>query len=328
MRRILLLLLFIASAVGGFATDSKYDYIVAADGSGDYTTVQAAIDAVPVFRKNNRTTILIRKGTYKERVIIAECKINITLIGEEGAIITNDGYAQKDNGMGEEMSTSGSATVYIYGAGFYAENIIFENSAGPVGQAVAAFVSADKASFRHCRFLGHQDTLYTYGMNTRQYYEDCYIEGTVDFIFGWSNCVFNRCEIHSKSSGYVTAPSTPEGAAYGYLFLDCRLTADEGVSNVYLSRPWRPYAKCVYVRCWMDSHIAPAGWDNWGNKENEKTAYYAEYGSTGPGAAPAGRVPWSHQLSDTTGYSISDILADEDGWNPVGCIPAIVSKRR
>lgn len=328
MRKLLLLLLLTILAADSYADERKYDIIVAADGSGDYTSVQEAIDAVPVFRKSSRTTIFVRKGTYKERVIIAECKINIAMIGEEGTVITYDGYAEKDNGMGEGMSTSGSATVYIYGTSFYAENITFENSAGPVGQAVACFVSADKVSFRNCRFLGFQDTLYTYGAGMRQYYEDCYIEGTVDFIFGWSNCVFNRCEIHSKAPGYVTAPSTPEGSDYGYLFYQCRLTAAPGVSNVYLSRPWRPHAQCVYLNCWMDRHIAPAGWDNWGKSANEKTAYYAECGSTGPGAAPKQRVAWSHQLPDASAFNIPSLLAADDDWCPIGCMPALVSKRR
>ena len=118
---------------------------------------------------------------------------------------------------------------------FYAENITFENSAGPVGQAVACFVSADRVYFKNCRFLGFQDTLYTYSKQSRQYYEDCYIEGTVDFIFGWSTAVFNRCHIHSKRDGYVTAPSTDKGKKYGYVFYDCRLTAEPEATKVYLS---------------------------------------------------------------------------------------------
>lgn len=188
-----------------------YDYVVAQDGSGDFFTVQEAINAVPDFRKNTRTTILVRKGTYKEKIIIPESKINISLIGEEGAVLTNDDFANKKNVFGENMGTSGSSGCYIYAPDFYAKNITFENSSGPVGQAVACFVSADRAFFKNCRFLGFQDTLYTYGKQSRQYYEDCYIEGTVDFIFGWSTAVFNRCHIHSKRDGYVTAPSTDKG---------------------------------------------------------------------------------------------------------------------
>ena len=290
------------------AEERHYDFIVAQDGSGDFTTVQEAINAVPDFRKANRTNILIKKGNYKEKLIIPECKINLTLVGEDGAVITYDDYASKLNRFGEEKSTSGSASCYIYAPDFIAENITFENSAGPVGQAVACFVSGDRAIFRKCRFLGHQDTLYTYGYPTRQYYEDCYIEGTVDFIFGKATAVFNRCTIHSKGDGYVTAPATPEGEQYGYVFFDCNLTADNHVNKVYLSRPWRPFAQAVYIRCNLGKHIVPEGWNNWGKTSNEQTVNYAEYQSTGEGAAPSARVPYSRQLTDITPYTISSIL--------------------
>lgn len=308
----------IARAVPALAPYVRhYDFVVAQDGSGDFFTVQEAIDAVPDFRKNVRTTILVRRGVYKEKVVIPESKINLSLIGQEGAVISFDDYASKPNRFGENTGTSGSASCYIYAPDFYAENLTFENTAGPVGQAVACFVSADRAYFKHCRFLGFQDTLYTYGKGCRQYYEDCYVEGTVDFIFGWSTAVFNRCHIHSKGKGYVTAPSTDEGQPYGYVFYDCRLTADEGVSQVYLSRPWRPYARAVFVRCHLGGHIVPAGWHNWGKKEAERTVFYAEYGSTGAGAAPEKRAPFSRQLKDLEGYSMQEVLAGADGWNPV-----------
>ncbi len=294
-----------------------YDYVVAQDGSGDFFTVQEAIDAVPDFRKQKRTTILIRKGVYKEKLIIPESKINVSLTGENGTVLTFDDYARKLNAMGEEKGTSGSASCYVYAPDFYAENITFENSSGPVGQAVACFVSADRAYFKNCRFLGFQDTLYTYAKGGRQYYEECYIEGTVDFIFGWSVAVFNRCQIHSKSSGYLTAPSTDKGQRFGYLFYDCRLTADENVEKVYLSRPWRPYGQAVFVRCTMGKHILPEGWHNWGKKEAEKTVFYAEYESTGEGANPALRASFSRQLKTLQGYEMETALAGNDGWNPL-----------
>lgn len=293
-----------------------YDYVVAKDGSGDFFTIQEAINAVPDFRKEGRTTILIRPGVYKEKLIVPESKIQVSLIGQNGAVISNDDYASKKNVFGENMSTSGSATCYIYGHDFYAENITFENTAGRVGQAVAAFVNGDRTMFKNCRFLGNQDTLYTYGKLSRQYYEDCYIEGTVDFIFGWSTAVFNRCTIHSKSSGYLTAPATDKGKSYGYVFYDCKMTADEGVDNVYLARPWRPYAQSVFIRCELGKHIAPAGWDNWRNKDNEKTVFFAEYQSRGEGANPQARVRYSHQLKDIKDYSIEKVLGGEDNWNP------------
>ena len=294
-----------------------YDFVVAKDGSGDFLSVQEAINAVPDFRKNVRTTILVKRGVYKEKIVIPASKINLSLIGEDGSVLSYDDYADKLNCFGEKTGTSGSASCYIYAPDFYAENLTFENTSGPVGQAVACFVSADRAYFKHCRFLGWQDTLYTYGKGCRQYYEDCYIEGTVDFIFGWSTAVFNRCHIHSKTKGYVTAPSTDQGQKYGYVFYDCRLTADEGVTGVYLSRPWRPYAQAVFVRCDLGGHIMPAGWNNWGNVENEKTAFYAEYQSRGAGANPKARASFSHQLHNLEGYTMEEVLAGTDGWNPM-----------
>ena len=305
-----------------------YDFVVAKDGSGDFFSVQEAINAVPDFRKNVRTTILVKQGVYKEKIVIPASKINLSLTGEDGAILSYDDYADKPNRFGEKTGTSGSASCYIYAPDFYAENITFENTAGPVGQAVACFVSADRVYFKNCRFLGWQDTLYTYGKGCRQYYEDCYIEGTVDFIFGWSTAVFNRCHIHSKTKGYVTAPSTDQGQKYGYVFYDCRLTASEGVTDVSLSRPWRPYAQAVFVRCDLGGHILPAGWDNWGKVENEKTAFYAEYQSRGAGAAPQARASFSHQLHSLEGFAMEDILTGTDGWNPVANGNALLNIKR
>lgn len=294
-----------------------YDYVVAKDGSGDFFTVQEAINAVPDFRKNKRTTILVRSGEYKEKLIVPASKINVSMIGEEGAVITNDGYAKKLNALGDEMSTSGSSTAYIYAPDFYAENITFANTAGRVGQAVACFIEGDRVYFKHCRFIGNQDTLYTYGKESRQYYEDCYVEGTVDFIFGWSTAVFRNCEIHSVGDGYVTAPATDKGKKYGYVFWNCRLTAAPETKSVYLSRPWRPYAQVVYIQCQLGKHILPAGWDNWRNPANEKTVFFAEYKNTGDGADTKQRVSYGKQLKSITGYSPEDVLKGNDGWNPI-----------
>ena len=294
-----------------------YDYVVAKDGSGDFFTVQEAVNAVPDFRKNKRTTILVRKGEYKERVIIPASKINLSLIGEDGAVLTDDAYAAKKNCFGEGMSTSGSSTVYIYAPDFYAENITFANTAGRVGQAVACFVDGDRAYFKNCRFLGNQDTLYTYGKDSRQYYEGCYIEGKVDFIFGWSTALFKDCTIHSLGNGYVTAPSTDEGKKYGYVFWNCRLTGADEAKAVYLSRPWRPYAQAVFIRCELGKHILPVGWNNWGKKSNEATVFYAEYQNTGAGAATAERASYSKQLKDISAYQPEEVLKGTDGWNPI-----------
>ncbi len=295
-----------------------YDFVVAKDGSGDFFTVQEAINAVPDFRKESRTTIYIRKGVYKEKLIIPASKINVSLVGAEGAVISGDDYASKPNRFGENMSTSGSASCYIYAPDLICENLTFENTAGRVGQAVACFVAGDRVIFRNCRFLGNQDTLYNFGKHCRQYFEDCYIEGTVDFIFGSSTAVFNRCIVHSLSKGYLTAPSTPQDEAYGYVFIDCRLTAAEGVEKVYLARPWRPYAKSVFIHCEMGGHILPVGWHNWNKKDAEKTIFFAEYENTGAGAATKKeRAKFGRQLKNLKGYSIEEILAGADGWNPL-----------
>ena len=295
-----------------------YDFVVAKDGSGDFFTVQEAINAVPDFRKESRTTIYIRKGVYKEKLIIPASKINVSLIGAEGAVISGDDYASKPNRFGENMSTSGSASCYIYAPDLICENLTFENTAGRVGQAVACFVAGDRVIFRNCRFLGNQDTLYNFGKHCRQYFEDCYIEGTVDFIFGSSTAVFNRCIVHSLSKGYLTAPSTPQDEAYGYVFIDCRLTAADGVEKVYLARPWRPYAKSVFIHCEMGGHILPVGWHNWNKKDAEKTIFFAEYENTGAGAATKKeRAKFGRQLKNLKGYSIEEILAGADGWNPL-----------
>ena len=293
-----------------------YDLVVAQDGSGDFFTVQEAINAVPDYRKNARTTILIKEGSYKEKVIIPASKNAVSLIGQGEVKITYDDYASKPNIFGENKGTSGSSSCYIYAPDFYAENITFENTSGPVGQAVACFVSADRAYFKKCKFLGFQDTLYTYGKGCRQYYDECYIEGTVDFIFGWSTAVFNRCHIHSIGNGYITAPSTDKGQKYGYVFYNCEITANSDVDKVYLSRPWRPYAQAVFIQCNMGKHILPEGWDNWRNKNNEKTVFYAEYKSKGEGANPGKRVAYSKQLKNTDSYSIEEVLSGNDGWNP------------
>jgi pectinesterase len=201
----------------------------------------------------------------------------------------------------------------VFGDGFVAENITFENSSGPVGQAVAVRVDGDKVMFRNCRFLGFQDTLYPHGEKSRQYYKDCYIEGTVDFIFGWSTALFENCTIFcKKESGYVTAASTLETTAVGFVFKNCNITGDAPVSSYYLGRPWRSHAQTVFINCYLDKHIKAEGWHNWNKADAEKTTYYAEYQSTGPGASPATRVTWSHQLTaqEAERYTFEKIFID------------------
>jgi len=296
----------------------KPDFIVSADGSGNFKTVQEAINAVPDFR-NKTTTIFIKKGIYKEKLILAASKKNVKFIGEDlyKTILTYDDYNQKKNIFGEEKGTSGSSSFYIYGEGFSAENLTFENSSGPVGQAVAVWAGGDKLIFNNCRFLGFQDTLYTYGGNNRQYYKNCYIEGTVDFIFGASTAWFENCTLYCKKAGYITAASTADTTKFGYVLNNCKIKGDAPASSFYLGRPWRPYAKVVYLNCELPDLIYAEGWNNWSKESNEQTAYYAEYKSTGKGANSQKRVKWSHQLTNDEykAYTLENVFR---GWNPEG----------
>lgn len=298
--------------------DTAYDFIVAADGSGHFRTVQEAIDAVPPLRKN-RTRIFIKKGVYKEKLVLPASATNVSFIGEsvEQTILTYDDFASRKNRFGEEIGTSGSSSFFIFGEGFEAKNITFENSAGPVGQAVAVRIDGDRTKFENCRFLGFQDTLYPHGKASRQYYKNCYIEGTVDFIFGWATAVFDSCTIFCKSGGYITAASTDEETPHGFVFRNCIITGSAGRHSVYLGRPWRPFARVVYLGCELGDVVRPEGWDNWSNPENEKTAWFAEYNNSGPGSHLDKRVHWSHQLkaSDMEQFSLGAVLGD---WDPTG----------
>ena len=291
------LLLFLVFKMPAFAVEPAF--VVAADGTGDFRTVQEAINAVPDFRKNE-TRIFIKKGIYKEKLVLAGSKTNVTFVGEERdkTILTYDDFAQKKNRFGEEVGTTGSTSFFVFGDGFRAENISFENSSGPVGQAVAVRVDGDMVAFINCRFLGFQDTLYPHGEKSRQYYRECVIEGTVDFIFGWSTAVFDHCTVVCKDHGFVTAPSTNEGTAFGFVFLDCKITGTAPESSFYLGRPWRPFGKSAFLRCELGSIIKPEGWHNWDKPEAEKSTFFAEYKNFGVGASSEKRVSWSHQLTD------------------------------
>lgn len=274
-----------------------YDIVVAQDGSGDFKTVQEAINAVPDFRKQP-TRIFIRNGFYWEKIIIPDTKQSLTLVGEDKykTILSFNNFASKKSAFGDEIGTSGSASTYVCPDNFSAENITFENAAGPVGQAVAIIVRSDRAQFINCRFLGFQDTLYTHKPFSKQYYKNCYIEGTVDFIFGWSTAYFEDCEIFCKQNGYITAASTLEDQEYGYVFYRCKIHGENG-DSFYLGRPWRPYAHVVFIECELSDVIRPEGWNNWEKTSNETTADFAEYKNYGKGAQPNKRVKWARQLS-------------------------------
>lgn len=281
------------------------DLVVAQDGSGDFFTLTEAIAAVPDF--NPAATIRLSEGVYREKIAIPQTKRNVRLYGVGRAVVTWDDYASKKSLLGRNVGTSGSSTVYFGADGWTVENVTFENAAGRVGQAVAVQTLASNLRFIRCRFLGNQDTLYLYGKGNREgqaptdntwvRFEDCYIEGTTDFIFGAASALFTRCEIRSKSDSYITAASTWEGLPCGLTFVDCRLTADEGVTKCYLGRPWRNHAQTVFIRCELGAHIRPEGWHDWNKPEARETAFYGEYGSKGPGAVKHGRAAWSHRLT-------------------------------
>ena len=304
----------------------EYEMVVAADGSGDYTSIQAAINATKAF-PDKRITIFIRNGNYKEKVRVYSWNTSLTLKGEskEKTIISYDDYFGKVN-LGRN-STFHTYTLKVEANDFIAENLTIENTAGPVGQAVALHVEGDRCKFTNCRISGNQDTLYAAGEGSRQYYKNCFIEGTTDFIFGEATAVFYNCVINSRSNSYITAASTPKGKPFGLVFITCNLTADDGVTKVYLGRPWRDYANVVYLDCTMGSHILPEGWGNWGGTNRDQTAFYAEYNCSGPGSFSEKRQPWSHLLNrkEAQKYRLNNIFSAEaskscgqDDWKPEG----------
>ncbi len=309
------IILFIALFCGFFAQAQTYDIIVAKDSSGNFTTIQEAVNSVRDYRPEGETKIFIKKGVYKEKLVISAQKTNITLIGEDvnETIITWDDHANIN-----KMGTFKTYTVLILGNDFRAENITFENNAPQLGQAVAVHVEGDRVVFKNCRLLGNQDTLFTGNGNSRQLYLSCYIEGTTDFIFGPATAWFENCTIHSKRNSYVTAASTPENHEFGYVFNRCMLTAAEGIEKVYLGRPWRAYAAVLFLHCSLGAHILPAGWHNWGDPAREKTSRYAEYQNTGAGADTSQRVAWSRRLTDDEAkkYTIENAMKGCDGWEP------------
>ena len=313
----------------------RYDIVVDQTGHGDYMTVQEAIDAVPNYSHEKITTILIKAGTYKEAIDIPHTKFRMMISGEgaDKTILTYDRYAEQiwpDNDF--KVGTSGSASIYIHSSYVTFEDITFENTAGEgkeIGQAVAVFTDGDFLFFHRCRFIGNQDTLYTYGRFgkdggiKRNYFLDCYIEGTTDFIFGPSIAYFENCHIHSKKNSYVTAASTLQGQKYGYVFKNCKLTADPGIDKCYLGRPWGAYAKTVFIGCELGPHIVADGWHDWekeGKPNTKKNSYYAEYQNVGPGAKGP-RVKWAHTLTakQAAEYTFEKVMYQaEDGihWNP------------
>ena len=290
---------------------------VAQDGSGQYRTIQAALDAVKSGLEKP-VTIHIKKGVYKEVITVDARKNFIRLVGDgpDKTILTFDNHAGTKLPNGDTLNTWTCASVFIYGNDFRAEKIGFQNTAGfTAGQAVAVRVEGNRASFFACSMTGNQDVLFLSGSGVKHYFRDCYIEGTTDFIFGAATAVFRDCEIHSKKNSHVTAASTNSIIPFGFVFFNCELTADSSISKVSLGRPWSPTASVTYLNCVLGKHIIPEGWNNWKNPANEATARYSEYNSSGPGASPATRVPWSHQLTEAEAGKIT-VAAVLGPWDP------------
>ena len=318
-------LIYVNAQTDGLQTDlaGAIDIIVADYGSGDFTTVQEAVNAVPDY-SSSRTVIFIKNGTYREKIVIPESKTNLTIIGEDvdSTIISWDDYSGKVVGD-VTLGTSTSYSIEIRPDDFWAMNLTFANTAGNVGQAVAVKTMGDRQVFLHCKFLGWQDTYYTY-RHYRNYLKDCWIEGAVDFIFGNTTAIFDSCQINTlRDGGMLTAASTDSAYQFGYVFFNCRLTAPPDITGVYLGRPWRPFAHTVFFKCFEGQCINSTGWLEWSGKEN--TCYYAEYKCTGPGSDTTFRKAWSHQLTDAQAenYTLVNIFSKENkpdvftaDWDP------------
>jgi pectinesterase len=304
----------------------EIDLVVSGDGTGDYTSIQEAIDAVPD-NAMERTVVFVKKGTYREKVLVPSSKRNLTLVGEDAdsTVLVWDDYATRIVD-GDTLNTFTSQTIRVDADDFRAMNMTFENDARPggtgTGQNVALSIYGARAVLLHCRLIAWQDTYYT-GSNDRHYLKDCYIEGAVDYIFGHTTTLFDSCQIQTvRDGGYITAASTLENYQFGYVFLYCRLTAPPGTSGVYLGRPWKTYARTVFYECVELENISLAGWHVWGGREN--TCYYAEYNCSGPGSDTTSRVDWSHQLTDNEAdaytmeqiFSAGSSTAFTQDWNP------------
>lgn len=291
---------------------------VAADGSAQFTTIQEAVMSVPSGSPAAPVIIRIKPGIYREVVYIQHEKRYFRLVGEDAAttIISFNLHANMAGLDGKNIGTFRTPTVTVDADDFEAERVTFENSAGPVGQALAIRVDSDRAVFRECRFIGWQDTLFL--NRGRVYFDRCYIAGHVDFIFGAAAAFFDDCQIHVRRDGYITAASTQADQPYGFVFRRARITGEPGVKT-YLGRPWRDFSATVFVDSELSAVVRPEGWQNWNLPAREKTARYGEFGSRGDGAAPDARVPWARRLTAAEAAALTPqkVLGGTDGWNPV-----------
>lgn len=318
------LFLLIAVTLTVAAQAKSYDnpdtIFVARDGTGEFRTIDEAIEVCRAFMDYHKV-IFVKNGTYKEKLIIPQWLQNIEICGEskEKTIITYDDHANvKRPETGKPMGTFRTYTLKIEGNAITLKNLTIENNSARLGQAVALHTEGDRLLFINCRFIGHQDTIYTGVAGTRLYFKGCYICGTTDFIFGPSIAWFEDCTIESLVNSYVTAASTPKDQAYGYIFNNCRLIAKEGVDQVYLGRPWRDYGYTLFMNCELGGHIRPEGWHHW-EKQREQTARYLEYNNSGEGAKTKDRVVWSHQLTKKEAAQITPetVFSVGSKWNPL-----------
>ncbi len=321
-RKLILLTIMLATAAGIHAAD-KYDnpdtIVVSRDGTGEFRTISEAIEVCRAFMDYHKV-IYVKRGTYKEKLIVPQWLTNIEILGEDrdATVITYDDHANIANpATGRGIGTFRTYTVKVEGNSITFRNITIENNAARLGQAVALHTEGDRLVFVNCRLLGHQDTVYTGVAGTRLLFRNCYIEGTTDFIFGPSTAWFENCEIRSRADSYITAASTPQDRPYGYIFSHCRLTADANVTKVYLGRPWRDYGYTLFINCEMGRHIRPEGWHHW-QKERQKTARYMEYGNSGEGAATDRRATWTRQLTkkEAAKITMEEVFSINDKWTP------------
>jgi pectin methylesterase-like acyl-CoA thioesterase len=318
------LICFICAICGVIIAQAKsYDnpdtLFVARDGTGEFRNINEAIEVCRAFMEYHKV-IFVKKGTYKEKLVIPQWLTNIEICGEDrdNTIITWDDHANIFYApTGKGMGTFRTFTLKIQGSKITLKNITVENNSARLGQAVALHTEGDQLTFINCRFLGHQDTIYTGNAKTRLFFKDCYIEGTTDFIFGPSTAWFEDCDIFCKANSYITAASTPQDVPYGYIFNNCRITCDKGVDKVYLGRPWRDYGYTLFMNCELPREIRPEGWHQW-RPEAVKTARYMEYNNRGEGAATDQRVPWSRQLTKKEAQQITleRVFTINDNWNP------------
>lgn len=323
MKKRLTILIVALAAIIGASAANKYDntdtIFVARDGTGEFRSLNEAIEVCRAFM-DYKKVIFVKKGLYKEKVIVPQWLTNIEIVGEDRdkTIITYDDHANiKMPGTDRGMGTFRTYTVKVEGNGITFKNITIENNAAQLGQAVALHTEGDRLMFINCRLLGNQDTIYTGTAGTRLLFKNCYIDGTTDFIFGPSTAWFENCTIHSKRNSYITAASTPKDVKYGYVFNNCRLTAEPEATKVYLGRPWRDYGYTLFMNCELGSHIRPEGWHNW-EKHREQTARYLEYNNRGEGAKTDKRVAWSRQLTkkEAAQITMKNVFTINDTWTP------------